>query len=122
MNYDQYFKDALVAGRQPIPAPALINQVLQDVAAEAIAQTEYLLAENQKDLDRMDAADPKYDRLKLTAARIEGIAGEMVNVALLDSPLGKQLSETNMPNGLLITKVRVPLGVVGVIYEARPNV
>jgi glutamate-5-semialdehyde dehydrogenase len=49
--------------------------VLQDVAAEAIAQTNYILAENQKDLDRMDSADPKYDRLKLTAERIKGIAG-----------------------------------------------
>jgi glutamate-5-semialdehyde dehydrogenase len=122
MNYDIYFQNALVAGRKPTLAPALINQVLQDVAAEAITQTDHLLAENQKDLDRMDPADPKYDRLKLTAARIEAIAGDMVNVAHLDSPLGKQLSETNMPNGLSITKVRVPLGVVGVIYEARPNV
>jgi glutamate-5-semialdehyde dehydrogenase len=122
MNYDIYFQNALIAGRKPTLAPALINQVLQDVAAEAITQTDHLLAENQKDLDRMDPADPKYDRLKLTAARIEAIAGDMVNVAHLDSPLGKQLSETNMPNGLSITKVRVPLGVVGVIYEARPNV
>jgi glutamate-5-semialdehyde dehydrogenase len=122
MNYDIYFQNALIAGRKPTLAPALINQVLQDVAAEAITQTDHLLAENQKDLDRMDPTDPKYDRLKLTAARIEAIAGDMVNVAHLDSPLGKQLSETNMPNGLSITKVRVPLGVVGVIYEARPNV
>ncbi|WP_419698267.1 glutamate-5-semialdehyde dehydrogenase [Mucilaginibacter sp. NFX135] len=122
MGYDNYFKNALIAGRKPTLAPAIINQVLQDVAAETIAQTGYLLAENQKDLDRMDSSDPKYDRLKLTAARIEAIAGDIVNVALLDSPLGKQLSQTNMPNGLSITKVRVPLGVVGVIYEARPNV
>jgi len=122
MEYDNYFKNALIAGRKPTLAPALINQVLQDVAAEAIAQTGYLLAENQKDLDRMDSADPKYDRLKLTTTRIEAIAGDMVNVALLDSPLGKQLSKTHMPNGLSITKIRVPLGVVGVIYEARPNV
>jgi glutamate-5-semialdehyde dehydrogenase len=122
MNYDNYFQNALIAGRQPALAPALINQVLQDVAAEAIAQTNYLLAENQKDLDRMDPADPKYDRLKLTAARIGAIAGDIVNVANLESPLGKQLSETNMPNGLSIKKIRVPLGVVGVIYEARPNV
>ncbi|MBB6127624.1 glutamate-5-semialdehyde dehydrogenase [Mucilaginibacter lappiensis] len=122
MEYDSYFKKALIAGRKPTLAPALINQVLQDVASETIAQTEYLLAENQKDLDRMESTDPKYDRLKLTNARIEAIAGDMVNVALLDSPLGKQLSKTNMPNGLSITKIRVPLGVVGVIYEARPNV
>jgi glutamate-5-semialdehyde dehydrogenase len=122
MNYNSYFENALIAGRKATLAPALINQVLNDVAAEAIAQTTYILAENQKDLDLMDPKDPKYDRLKLTAARIEAIAGDMVSVANLDSPLGKQLSETHRPNGLSITKVRVPLGVVGVIYEARPNV
>ncbi|MDB5146625.1 MAG: Gamma-glutamyl phosphate reductase [Mucilaginibacter sp.] len=122
MKYNTYFENALIAGRKATLAPALINQVLQDVAAEAIAQTEYILAENQKDLNLMDPEDPKYDRLKLTAARIEAIAGDIVNVARLDSPLGKQLSETHMPNGLSISKVRVPLGVVGVIYEARPNV
>lgn len=122
MNYNSYFENALIAGRKPTLAPALINQVLNDVAAEAIAQTAYILAENQKDLDLMDPEDPKCDRLKLTAARIEAIAGDMMSVANLDSPLGKQLSETHRPNGLSITKVRVPLGVVGVIYEARPNV
>ncbi|MEN0055054.1 MAG: glutamate-5-semialdehyde dehydrogenase [Mucilaginibacter sp.] len=122
MNYDTYFQSAIAAGRKPILAPALINQVLLDVADAAIAQIDYLLTENQKDLDRMDPTDPKYDRLKLTAERIESIAADMVNVANLDSPLGKQLSETQMPNGLTIKKIQVPLGVVGVIYEARPNV
>ncbi|MDN3584800.1 glutamate-5-semialdehyde dehydrogenase [Mucilaginibacter flavus] len=122
MNYNSYFENALIAGRKATLAPALINQVLNDVAAEAIAQTPYILAENQKDLDLMNPEDPKYDRLKLTAARIEAIAGDMVSVANLDSPLGNQLSETHRPNGLSITKVRVPLGVIGVIYEARPNV
>jgi glutamate-5-semialdehyde dehydrogenase len=122
MNYDNYFQSAIAAGRKPTLAPALINQVLLDVAEAATAQINYLLAENQKDLDRMDPKDPKYDRLKLTASRIEAIAGDMVNIAHLDSPLGKQLSETMMPNGLSIKKIRVPLGVVGVIYEARPNV
>ncbi len=122
MSYKQYFENALIAGRKATLAPALINQVLIDVAAEAIAQTDLILAENQKDLDLMDPEDPKYDRLKLTAARIEAIAGDMISVANLDSPLGKQLSETQMPNGLSISKVRVPLGVIGVIYEARPNV
>jgi glutamate-5-semialdehyde dehydrogenase len=122
MSYNIYFENARAAGRKPILAPALINQVLLDVAAEAIAQTTLILAENQKDLDLMDPKDPKYDRLKLTAARIEAIAADMISVAKLDSPLGKQLSEAQMPNGLSISKVRVPLGVVGVIYEARPNV
>ncbi|HEX8019109.1 MAG TPA: gamma-glutamyl-phosphate reductase, partial [Mucilaginibacter sp.] len=88
MNYNSYFDKAREASRKPTLAPALINTVLEDVAAEAIAQTEYILAENQKDLDRMDPADPKYDRLKLTADRIKGIAGDMLSVAKLDSPLG----------------------------------
>jgi glutamate-5-semialdehyde dehydrogenase len=122
MNYNSYFDKAREASRKPTLAPALINKVLKDVAAQAIAQTEYILAENQKDLDRMDPADPKYDRLKLTADRIKGIASDMQSVAKLDSPLGKQLSATEMPNGLSISKIRVPLGVIGVIYEARPNV
>ena len=122
MKYNTYFENALIAGRRPTLAPALINKILLDLAAEAIAQTTHILAENQKDLDLMDSEDPKYDRLKLTAARIEAIAGDIVNVTNLDSPLGKQLSETHMPNGLSISKIRVPLGVVGVIYEARPNV
>ncbi|SDD29451.1 glutamate-5-semialdehyde dehydrogenase [Mucilaginibacter pineti] len=122
MKYNTYFENALIAGRRPTLAPVIINQVLYDVAAEAIAQTAHILAENRKDLDLMDPEDPKYDRLKLTVARIEAIAGDIVNVANLHSPLGKQLSETHMPNGLSISKIRVPLGVVGVIYEARPNV
>jgi glutamate-5-semialdehyde dehydrogenase len=122
MSYNIYFENAQLAGRKPTLAPALINQVLHDVAAEAIAQTSLILAENQKDLDLMDPQDPKYDRLKLTAARIEAIAGDMISVANLESPLGKQLSATQLPNGLSISKIRVPLGVVGVIYEARPNV
>jgi glutamate-5-semialdehyde dehydrogenase len=120
-NYHKYFEDAVLAGRKS-PAPAAINQVLQDLAASAVANTDYLLAENKKDLDRMDPNDPKYDRLKLTAARITDIAKDINNVAQLDSPLGQILSEKVMPNGLQISKIRVPLGVVGVIYEARPNV
>src|SRR4051794_16247708 len=116
MSYNIYFEKAQAVGRKPTLAPALIDQVLLDVAAEAIAQTGLILAENQKDLDVMDPQDPKYDRLKLSAARIEAIAADMISVAKLDSPLGKQLSETEMPNGLSISKVRVPLGVVGVIY------
>ncbi|MEM9676246.1 MAG: glutamate-5-semialdehyde dehydrogenase [Bacteroidota bacterium] len=99
-----------------------INQVLLAVADAAVANTETILAENQRDLDRMDPANPKYDRLKLTAARIEAIAQDMRNVANLPSPLGKTLDEKTRPNGLRLVKKSVPLGVVGVIYEARPNV
>ena len=99
-----------------------INQVLNAVADEAVAQTELILAENAKDLSAMDSQNPMYDRLLLTKERIEGIAGDIRSVALLPSPVGKVLSETIRPNGMEITKITVPFGVVGIIYEARPNV
>jgi len=99
-----------------------INQILQDVAAAAIENTAFILQENAKDLSRMDSADPKYDRLMLTADRIKGIAADISNVANLPSPLSRILSETSRPNGLQIKKITVPFGVIGIIYEARPNV
>ncbi|MBP3553592.1 MAG: glutamate-5-semialdehyde dehydrogenase [Bacteroidaceae bacterium] len=99
-----------------------INEILLAVADEAVAQTDYILAENAKDLARMDESDPKYDRLKLTAERIEGIASDMRKVAQLPSPLGRVLKHHVLPNGLELTRVSVPFGVIGIIYEARPNV
>lgn len=122
MDYNRYFEQAVEAGRKVIVPSEKINAVLIDVARAALHNIPYLLHENQKDLDRMDPTDPKYDRLKLTAKRIEAIAADIRNVAALESPLGKALSSDIRPNGLQITKLRVPLGVVGVIYEARPNV
>lgn len=121
-DYTAYFENAVTAGRKTNLAPAVINSILEDVAAAAVAQADFLLQENQKDLDRMDTADPKYDRLKLTPERILGIAGDIRSIAKLESPLGQVISEDTMPNGLHISKIRVPLGIVGVIYEARPNV
>ena len=70
----------------------------------------------------MDKNDPKYDRLKLTEERLKGIAADTRNVATLPSPLGKVLKESVSPNGMKLTKVSVPFGVIGIIYEARPNV
>lgn len=99
-----------------------INTTLRAVADAAVAQTDRILAENQRDLNRMDPDNPKYDRLKLTPSRIESIASDIRNVADLPSPLGKTLEERTLPNGLQLIKQSVPLGVVGVIYEARPNV
>jgi len=99
-----------------------INQVLMDVAAAAIENTAFIMQENEKDLSRMDPTDPKYDRLMLTSDRIKGIASDISNVASLPSPLGRVLSETSRPNGLQIKKITVPFGVIGIIYEARPNV
>ena len=99
-----------------------INMVLLAVAEEAVAKTELILAENARDLSAMDRNNPMYDRLLLTKERIEGIAQDIQNVVLLPSPVGKTLMETLRPNGLKITKITVPFGVVGIIYEARPNV
>jgi len=100
----------------------IIYQVLLALSDEAIAQTETILEENAKDLVVMDKSNPMYDRLLLTKERIEGIAADIRNVASLPSPLGKTLMHTERPNGMKITKVTVPFGVVGIIYEARPNV
>ncbi|MBS1532658.1 MAG: glutamate-5-semialdehyde dehydrogenase [Bacteroidetes bacterium] len=122
-DYSNYFEGALAAGRAIAGiSPETIVAVLKDVADAAIAQTDQLLEANQMDLDRMDPSDPKYDRLKLTEGRIKDIAKDMMNVANLPNPLGHILSQKTMPNGLNISKISVPLGVVGVIYEARPNV
>ena len=92
------------------------------MADKAIAETETILAANAKDLARMDPANPMYDRLKLTKERIEGIAGDTRNVATLPSPLGKVLKHSTLPNGLDLKRVSVPFGVIGIVYEARPNV
>ncbi|BAU54600.1 glutamate-5-semialdehyde dehydrogenase [Mucilaginibacter gotjawali] len=120
-SYTAYFENARIASRKTID-PSKINIVLKELAKATIAQSEYLLKENKKDLDRMDPTDPKFDRLKLTAERIKDIATEIVNVAKLRSPLGHILSRKQMHNGLEIKRISVPLGIVGVIYEARPNV
>ncbi|HZK68922.1 MAG TPA: gamma-glutamyl-phosphate reductase, partial [Paludibacter sp.] len=100
----------------------IINEVLLELADEAVVQTEMILAENAKDLEAMEISNPMYDRLLLTKERIEGIAADIRNVASLPSPLGKVMLDTVRPNGIKITKVSVPFGVVGIIYEARPNV
>ena len=120
---DQHFEQVKQAARKALRLPiGTIDQVLRSLADEAERETEYILQENQRDLNRMDAQDPEYDRLQLTADRIQGIATDLRQVAELPSPLGKTLDEKQLENGLSLRKVSVPLGVVGVIYEARPNV
>nr|WP_321380013.1 glutamate-5-semialdehyde dehydrogenase [uncultured Bacteroides sp.] len=99
-----------------------INEILLALADEAEAQIPLILAGNQKDLAKMETSNPKYDRLMLTADRIKGIAGDIRNVATLPSPLGRVLMQTTRPNGMELTKISVPFGVIGIIYEARPNV
>jgi len=99
-----------------------IHKILREVAASAKKKVAFILEENQKDLERMDIDDPKYDRLQLTDERIQSIADDMRNVADLPTPLGKVLEKKTLSNGLQMRKVSVPLGVIGMIYEARPNV
>ena len=102
--------------------PATVDAVLADLADELLLQQADLLLANARDLERMSALDPKYDRLQLTPARVAAIADDLRNVAELASPLGKVMSTQLLDNGLSISKISVPLGVVGVVYEARPNV
>ena len=99
-----------------------VSEILRSVAGSLRDATDDIIEANARDLSRMSEDNPKYDRLKLTPQRIDGIASDMENVAGLPSPLGSVLSETIRPNGMTIRKVSVPFGVVGVIYEARPNV
>ena len=123
MNIKETFQKVLSASRKlNLLEEEEINQVLMALADAAEAGTQKILAANQKDLDRMDPKDPKYDRLKLTPERINGIAADIRNVATLPSPLGRILMESTRPNGLKISKVSVPFGVIGIIYESRPNV
>jgi glutamate-5-semialdehyde dehydrogenase len=123
MEYETLLKNAKKAGKVLLTLPdEKINEVLHAVGANILTKKDTILAENRKDLDRMNPSDPKYDRLKLTAERIDGIVADLEDVTRLPSPLGRILMETVHPNGMKIKKVSVPFGVVGIIYEARPNV
>ncbi|MDD6804436.1 MAG: glutamate-5-semialdehyde dehydrogenase, partial [Prevotellaceae bacterium] len=98
------------------------NEILLAVADAIIANKERILKANAEDLAKMDPKNPLYDRLQLTDKRLEDIASDMRNVSKLPSPLGRVLKESTLPNGLRLKRVSVPFGVIGMIYEARPNV
>ncbi len=98
------------------------NDILLAVADAIIKRKGELLEENKKDLSRMDKSNSLYDRLQLTDKRLEGIAADMRHVATLENPLGKVQKHKTLENGLVLTRISVPFGVIGVIYEARPNV
>jgi len=98
------------------------NDILNAVADTICNQKQRILNANAKDLALMDKSNPLYDRLQLTDSRLEGIAADMRNVATLPSPLGKTTKEKTLENGLRLKRVSVPFGVIGIIYEARPNV
>lgn len=97
-------------------------KVLNDLADAVVEWIPFLLAENEKDLKQLSLDDPKYDRLRLTEERLKDIALGLRHVARLPSPVGTIVSSDKRPNGMLLERVRVPFGVVAVIYEARPNV
>ena len=98
------------------------SKVLLRLADRAEAETAKLLAANAVDLQKLEPSDPLYDRLLLTPERIRGIAADLRNVACLPSPLGIISKERTLPNGLYLRRISVPFGVIGVIFEARPNV
>ncbi len=98
------------------------NEILNAVADAIIAHQAELLDANAKDLARMEKSNPLYDRLQLTEKRLADIASDMRNVATLPTPLGHITKEKTLPNGLKLKRVSVPFGVIGMIYEARPNV
>ena len=120
---EKYFINARQAGKSvALLDDATRNKVLLAVADALEASAAELLRANELDLARMDRSSPLYDRLMLTEDRIKGIASDMRSVASLPSPLGRVLLDRVLPNGLHLRKVAVPFGVIGVIYEARPNV
>ena len=98
------------------------NEILQAVADAIIAETPALLAANAEDLAKMDKTNPLYDRLQITEQRLVDIASDMRHVSTLPSPLGRVLKDKTLENGLHLQRVAVPFGVIGMIYEARPNV
>jgi glutamate-5-semialdehyde dehydrogenase len=114
---------AVAANRLLAQVPqTAIAQFLQALAEATEKATDVILAANAEDLSRMSPDNPKYDRLLLSPERIANIANEIRHVANLPSPVGRVIEEKTLPNQLFLQKVSVPLGVVGIIYEARPNV
>ena len=123
MIYHDIFEKVKAAGRELAQIPDNVrNRVLTGLADTVIRNKDMLLAANADDLSRMDRRDPMYDRLMLTARRIDDIARDIRHVAELPSPLGHTCGTKTLPNGLRLWRVSVPFGVIGVIYESRPNV
>lgn len=99
-----------------------IHTILNELADVTLENTAYILAENLKDLERMAVENPKYDRLLLNEARLKSITDDIRNVANLPTPLNQILEHRTLPNELELTKTTVPLGVIGIVFESRPNV
>lgn len=102
--------------------PETIDRILERVSEETVNGMEFILSENARDLALMDKSNPLYDRLMLNEDRLRAISSDILKVAEMESPLGQVLSEYTRPDGLAISRISVPFGVIGIIYEARPNV
>ncbi len=122
-DYTSSFAAVREAGRKLLTiGDEAIQAILLDVASTTEQSVPALLSANASDLQRMSPDDPRYDRLRLTEQRLADIVHDLRAVASLPSPLGRVLRESTLPNGLQITRVSVPFGVIGIIFEARPNV
>jgi glutamate-5-semialdehyde dehydrogenase len=123
MDCTPIFKKVLIASRTLIILDNnRINELLIMLAEAAVENIPFIVSANEKDLNRLGKSDPRYDRLMLNPDRIKGIASGIRNVVNLQTPVGQVLDEKIRPNGLRISKISVPFGVIGVIFEARPNV
>ena len=123
MEFEYIFNKVKAASRElAVLKEEKVNAILRDLSDEIVKRQDSILAANKEDLSQMDPSNPMYDRLKLTSERIEGIASDNRKVATLPSPLGRVLKHSVLPNGLGLTRISVPFGVIGIIYEARPNV
>ncbi|MFR9504338.1 MAG: glutamate-5-semialdehyde dehydrogenase [Rikenellaceae bacterium] len=123
MSLRDEFSRAVVASRSLAQlSEEEIDNILVRLSEVTINRIDEILVANAKDLENFDRENPLYDRLLLNEERVKGIAADILNVASLKSSVGEVLSSVVRPNGMRIDKVRVPFGVIGVIYEARPNV
>ena len=127
MDEQQYLEHGLTRTREAARelagcADPSIREVLYSLADRALEACDDILAANRLDLARMPESDPKYDRLLLNRERLEAITADLRFVADLPSPVGEILEQRRLENGLELSKVRVPMGVIAVIFESRPNV
>jgi len=123
MMYRDYFENVKLAARTLASLDAAQTRaVLKTLSKALLVESNRILDANARDLSQMPSEDSRYDRLKLTSDRLENMARDLISVSDLDSPIGEVLEKRDLTNGLQLEKKRVPLGVIGVIYESRPNV
>jgi len=121
--YRDYFENVKLAARSMASIDAeQTKTVLTTLSKALLVEADKILDANARDLSQMPSEDPRYDRLKLTPDRLKGMARDLVSVSEMASPIGELLEKRTLSNGLQLEKKRVPLGVIGVIYESRPNV